>query len=76
MTRDALTQTVLDKAQRVVQKFNRLLKSQPKFNLSAKAHPREGKKWYRREEGGSQVDCVQSTHRRVDCKSVKSTALG
>ena len=46
MTRDALTQTVLDKAQRVVQKFNRLLKSQPKFNLSAKAHPREGKKWY------------------------------
>ena len=29
----------------------------------------------RREGQCSQVDCVQSTHRRVDCKSVKSTAL-
>ena len=30
---------------------------------------------WRREGQCSQVDCVQSTHRRVDCKSVKSTAL-
>ena len=46
ISRAALTRSVSDRAQRVVQKFNRLIKSQPKFVLSAKAHPREGKKWF------------------------------
>jgi hypothetical protein len=46
ISRAALTRSVLDRAQRVVQKFNRLIKSQPKFELAAKAHPREGKKWF------------------------------